>query len=443
MMYKEVQLTHDHSGHCTNSSHCFSPDDQWIVYDSRNDDGGIMGAGEIAMVNIRSEEITSLYKTENQTAFGPGVGAVSFSPVADRVIFIHGIRNANKEKPYSFTRRTGVAIEVSKPFVPVFMDARTIVPPFIPGALRGGTHAHCWSGDGQWLSFTYNDYLLEQLEKQGKPVRDLRTVGVMVTGHPVIVKDDGSFENNSGSCFSFLLAEVTDHPVPGSDEIEKAFDEGWIGKNGYHKGDGSMQRLAIAFQGNVRDADGAIKTEIFIADIPEDILEAAVAEPAGNDPSRRPRVPRGVKTRRISFTKRGVSPKPRHWLRSTTDGNLVGFLAADDQGLIQLFGISSLDGSIRQLTNNSFSIQGPFNFSPDDKFAAYSGDNAVWITEIDNGRTVRVSERFSDEEKPDGSIVWSNNGSMICYNRRVKAGQHKNDPAGFLQIFLINLSENT
>ncbi|MFI5194417.1 MAG: DUF3748 domain-containing protein [Chitinophagales bacterium] len=441
-MHKEIQLTHDQSGHCTNTSHCFSLDDQWVVYDNRNDDGGIMGAGEIAMVNIYTGKITSLYKTENQTAFGPGVGAVSFSPVSDRVIFIHGIRNANKEKPYSFTRRTGVAIDVSKPFVPVFMDARTITAPFIAGALRGGTHAHCWSADGQWLSFTYNDYLLEQLEKQGKPVRDLRTVGVMVTGKPVIVKDDGSLENNSGACFSFLLAEVTDHPAPGSDEIEKAFDECWIGKNGYHKDDGSMQRLAIAFQGNVHDADGILKTEIFIADIPEDILETAVAAPAGNDPSLRPPVPRGIKTRRISFTKKGVSRTPRHWLRSTTDGNLIGFLASDDQAIIQLFGISTLDGSIRQLTANPFSVQGPFNFSPDGKFVAYSGDNAVWITEIDNGRAVCASERFTDEERPDGAVVWSNKGSMICYNRRVRAGRDKNNPAAFLQIFLIKLSEN-
>ncbi|HZK63961.1 MAG TPA: hypothetical protein VFC34_07445, partial [Puia sp.] len=113
----------------------------------------------------------------------------------------------------------------------------------------------------------------------------------------------------------------------------------------------------------------------------------------------------------------------------------------DDQAIIQLFGISTMDGSIRQLTANPFSVQGPFNFSPDGKLVAYSGDNSIWITEIDNGRAMRASGRFADEEKPDGAVVWSNDGSMICYNRRVK-GKDKNDPAGFLQIFLINFSEH-
>ena len=266
MNYKEVQLTNDPSGHCINATQCFSANDRWIVYDSRNDDSGIMGAGGIAMVNKDSGKIVSLYKTANQTAYGPGVGAASFSPAADRVLFIHGIRNAGKESPYSFTRRTGVAIDIERPFEPIFMDARKIDPPFLPGALRGGTHAHSWSGDGQWISFTYNDYLLEQLEKQGATVKDLRTVGVMAPGKEVAVKDRGSLENNSGELFSFLIATVTAEPVPGTDEIEKAFDECWVGKNGYRKADDTLQRRAVAFQGNLRDPAGRLKTEIFIAD---------------------------------------------------------------------------------------------------------------------------------------------------------------------------------
>jgi hypothetical protein len=31
------------------------------------------------------------------------------------------------------TRRTGVAIDIEKPFHPIFMDARDITPPFTPG----------------------------------------------------------------------------------------------------------------------------------------------------------------------------------------------------------------------------------------------------------------------------------------------------------------------
>jgi hypothetical protein len=177
--YQEVQLTSDPSGHCINSTEVFSPDDKWIVYDSRLVDSGIGAAGEVAMVNTETGEIRSLYKTENQTDFGPGVGAVTFSPAGDRVLFIHGVRNANEANPYAMTRRTGVAVAIDTPFVPVFVDARSMNVPFVPGALRGGTHAHTWSSDG-WISYTYNDYLIEQTAKKGGEAQDLRTIGISV-----------------------------------------------------------------------------------------------------------------------------------------------------------------------------------------------------------------------------------------------------------------------
>ena len=140
-------------------------------------------------------------------------GSRTFSPVLNRVLFIHGIRNASKNNPYGFTRRTGVAIDIENPFHPVFMDARNIIPPFTPGALRGGTHAHTWSGDGKWISFTYNDYVMEQLAKTDSSVKDLRTVGVMVPGHAVNVPIDPAGENNNGEMFAVVVAKVTENPA--------------------------------------------------------------------------------------------------------------------------------------------------------------------------------------------------------------------------------------
>jgi hypothetical protein len=438
MAYQEIQLTNDPAGHCINSTQCWSPDDQWIVFDNRNTDAGIISAGKIAAVKVSDKEIKPLYNTKDQTNFGPGVGAATWSPVANRVLFIHGIRNAGRDKPYGVTRRTGVAIDVDRPFEPIFMDARDIDPPFTPGALRGGTHAHSWSGDGQWISFTYNDYLLEQAEKAGKAVKDLRTVGVMAPGKKVIVHNGGRFSNNdslednNGELFAFPVALVTDNPVRGSDEIDKAFDECWIGKDGYRKADGVWQRRAIAFHGNLRDKDGKVKTEIFVADIPDNVVSVAAAMSPDADPGRRLPVPPGITQRRISFMEKGVSPVPRHWLRSTPDGALIGFLAADEKDTIQLFGISPNGGAVRALTHNNFSVTGPFNFSPDGKFVAYAGDNSVWITELAGGHTERVTERYTDEERPDGAVVWSNDGSMLCYNRRIKTGKE-----GFWQIFVL------
>ncbi|PBD34340.1 hypothetical protein CK247_30830, partial [Klebsiella pneumoniae] len=37
---------------------------------------------------------------------------------------------------------------------------RRWIPPYTPGALRGGSHVHVYSPNGQFVSFTYNDHVL-------------------------------------------------------------------------------------------------------------------------------------------------------------------------------------------------------------------------------------------------------------------------------------------
>ncbi|MEO8415553.1 MAG: DUF3748 domain-containing protein, partial [Ginsengibacter sp.] len=317
-----MQLTHDNGGHTIHNTQIFSPDDQWIVYDTRNYDTLIASTGSIAMVNSQTGEIRELYHTRRQTMYGPGVGAATFSPSRNRVIFIHGVRNSNESNPYGFTRRTGVTIDIAQPFRPIFMDARDITPPFTPGALRGGTHAHNWSADGKWISFTYNDYIMQQLEKKDSSVKDLRTVGVMVPGLPVQVTTDASGENNSGEMFSVVVAKVTENPKPGSDEIDKAFDEGWIGRIGYQRSDGSWQSHAIAFQGEVINSDGTKKSEVFVLDLPNDLTKENPSQPLEGTNTSRPNVPSGIIQRRITNTVNGIQG-PRHWLRCTPDGKVI------------------------------------------------------------------------------------------------------------------------
>src|SRR5690606_7166302 len=293
MKFQEVQLTQSPQGHTLHNTQSFAKDGQWLVYDTRNDDTQIGSTGSIEMVNVRTGVIKPLYRAQHQTAYGPGVGAATFSPTEDRVLFIHGIRNADVTNPYSVTRRTGVAIDTDRPGHPIFMDARDITPPFTPGALRGGTHAHSWSGDGQWISFTYNDYVLEQLAKTDTSVQDLRMVGIMVP-KPVKVSSDSSLENNNGAYFSVVVTHVTENPAPGSDAIDKAFDECWIGNNGYRTLDGSRQQRAIAFQGNIRNAAGKPITEIFVVDLPDEITAETDGQPVEGTATRRPGVPKGI-----------------------------------------------------------------------------------------------------------------------------------------------------
>lgn len=415
MNFNEIQITFDKKGHTIHNTQVFSPDDQWVVFDSRNYDSLIGSTELVKLVNIQTKEIKTLYQTKNQTTYGPGVGAVTFSPTQNRVIFIHGIRNADKENPYSMTRRTGVAIETDSPFQPLFMDARDITPPFTPGALRGGTHAHSWSADGKWISFTYNDCVIKQLSETDSSLKDLRMIGVMAPGK-VEVPYDSTLENNSGEMFLVVVTMVTEHPRPGTDEIDKAFDEGWIGRNGYLKPDGTRQQRAIAFQGNVRNNKGETITEVFVVDLPEDITVPSPGKPLEGTANTRPAVPKGTVQRRITYTEAGIEG-PRHWLRTTSEGGLIAYLAKDENGIIQIYAVSPNGGDPVKITNNLFSVQGPFNFSPDGKYIAYNGDNSVFITDLKTQSSFRLTERKTDEEKPVGAPVWSNKGDIIAYNR--------------------------
>ena len=429
---KPVQLSHSEIGHTLNNGQVFSPTDEWIVFDQRNKDTDIQTTAHIGIINVKTGEERLIYTTPNQTEFGPGVGGASFSPIAYRVVFIHGLRNASAEKPYKFTRRTGVVVDIDKPHQPIFMDARDVEMPFTVGALRGGTHAHSWSRDGQMLSFTYNDEIMAKLAALNPHVKDLRTVGVMFA-KKVAVPHRASFDNNDGEMFAILCAEVTENPTPSSDEIDKAFDECWIGTDGYVKTNGERQRKAIAFQGNVRNEEGETVTEIFVADIPEDLPNINFGAQLSGTATTRPMVPKEITQRRITFTKSGVKG-PRHWLRTTPDGGQIFFLAEDKSGLIQTFSVSPNGGEIKQITYNDFSVDSPINVSPDGTYLSYIADQSVMITEISTSISRRLTPKYQSPEHLNGAVVWSNDGNKLAFNRYILGVN-----GIWLQIFLLSL----
>lgn len=425
----ETQLTHEAKGHTINHIQVFSADDRWIVYDTRNDDTGLGKNSAIELLELSTGKTRLLYRTTGQTEFGPGAGAVTFSPLTPSVLFLHGLRNADVQHPYAITRRTGVLVAVHEPQKPHFLDGRCLIPPYSPGALRGGTHAHQWSADGQRISFTYNDEVMERLSHTNPAIKDLRTVGVLSPAHAVAVPQPNDADCFDGEWFATVIAQVTEQPQAGSDEIDKAFDETWIGQHGYLKTDGSRQQRAIAFQGNVRDQANHPITEVFVADLPEDLTQARPGLPLEGTATTRPNPPAGVIQRRITFTKRGIEG-PRHWLRSLPDGSLIGFLANDATGHTQVFGVSPNGGAIRQLTFQPFSIQAPFNFSPDGKQLAYIADNSVFVTDLATNEFRRLTARSTDEQRPVNAVVWSSKGDKIVYNRYVAT-----EAGRFVQIF--------
>lgn len=367
MERKPRQLTFASEGHTLHHCQIQSFDGKYLVFDSRNEDTKIGETATIKVLHLSDLSIQTVYRVKNQTPYGPGVGAATFSPKKNIVLFIHGIQNSDKNKPYGPTRRTGVAVDLDAPEIPIFMDARNVVSPFTPGALRGGTHSHCWHPQGDLISFTYNDYLLEQATDPSAD-NDLRGVGVMFPQEvQVPIGNDG--ENNSGKMFSVLVTQLFNNAKHGSDEIEKAFDECWLGN-----------AKRIAFQGHVRDERGELKTEIFMVDLPEDLTKASTL-PLQGTVTQRPFPPLNTSQKRLTFTPKGIS-NFRHWLRSDSTGEFIYFLMEDEKNISQVWSLEVKTNQLTQLSFHNQSIHSPINISSDNKSLVYFCNHQIYSLNI-------------------------------------------------------------
>lgn len=429
------QLTTGAYGHTLNAAQVFSPDGAWIYYDTRNDDTHIGRTGHIEKVNVYTGEVVRVYAVAGQTEHGPGVGAVACNPVTGELVFIHGLYNCNIQQPYGMTRRFGALYNEAVPGVVRHAEARVLAEPLVAGALRGGTHAHTWSGDGRWISFTYNDRILEAMEQTGTPgVKDLRIIGVMAPSQRVHVQAENA-EVFSGDYFAVAAATVTEEAAWGSDAIEKAFDECWIGTQGYMRADGVRQKRAIAFQGSVRSETGAVVTEVFVADVPDDVTQSMPGLPLAGTLTTRPNVPQGQRQRRITYTtarRYAGLQGPRYRLRTSPDGSEIYFLMRDDGGIVQLYGVPVNGGAMRQLTHLDESIQTQFNVSPDGLTLAFAAGNRVWTVPVHGGEAVAITE--TTEAAPVNGVLWGPGGNVLVYNQYVGEGD-----ARWLQIFCVRL----
>ena len=139
------------------------------------------------------------------------------------------------------------------------------------------------------------------------PAGDAASPGVQVARtHP---------RNHDGDYFSVLVTRTVNRPRPGTDEISRAFEEGWIARRDGHR--------SLAFLGNVTALDGREHAEVFVVDLPPDLTRAGDV-PLEGTATRRPGPPLGVTQRRITFTSDrpfpGVVTSPRHWVRASPDG---------------------------------------------------------------------------------------------------------------------------
>jgi len=415
----EKQLTFDDRNHQLTNINVWTADSQWLVYDLRPS-GASFTSLTVERVNCATGATEVLY----QATQGAHVGVITASPdLPARYVCIHGPEHPDSHWQYDFHHRRGVIIQHGQA---ENLDACDITPPFTPGALRGGSHVHVFSPDGSRLSFTYNDHVMHEWDAR----EDLRNVGVAVPLHAVCPVKQHPREYD-GSHFCVLVSQTSAKPIPGSDEINRAYEEGWIGNQGYRKPDGSQQRWALAFIGDTLSSQGDTLAEVFIVDLPEKMQDYAQAGdwPLEGSETRLPAPPRGVHQRRLTFSAErrypGVVSQPRHWLRASPDGSAIAFLMKDDRGIVQLWTVSPNGGAPQQITRSASDIQSAFSWHPQGNALAFICDNSVMLCEVVSGKMQRLTAR-SDSAPCGDAVVISPDGQQVAYVRDIN---------GYRQIF--------
>jgi Tol biopolymer transport system component len=140
----------------------------------------------------------------------------------------------------------------------------------------------------------------------------------------------------------------------------------------------------------------------------------------------------------LTFTTENKNPGvqgPRQWLRSSPDGNAIYFYQKDDSGIIQIYAVSPVGGSIKAITANDFSPDSSFALSADGKYLAYGAHEAIYVTSVETGKTILVLPAPEKAFTHLSNINWSNEGHTIAYNRKGTLNGE-----GFYQIFVLDLN---
>lgn len=421
----EHQVTSSPKNHDLDNNDNFSPSGQWLCYDTRETTGpGIDNCTSIEAVNITTGEERTLYTPAHivtGTRPAPGIGAVSFNPTADTVIFIHGpqVEELGARGPYAKPNRQGAIVPLDGSGALRWADCRDIdtTRDTLPGAHRGGTHRHEYCLDGSRIGFTYDDFLLPQYD---------RTIGCML---PAAQAPGGA------SHYFMILVPVVPKDTAKPGEIEKAWGDSWVGPHGEHR----------ALIGKIRNADGVTYDQsLFVVDLPKDIALATIDS---GGPTRFPAPPKGITIRRLTHAwADGV-------VRGSHDGSRIAYYAKDASGQAQIF-VVPVDGGDthkdpakrpQQLTRFPGGVAQFHRWHPSgDTLFCITAKNAIVAIDTHPGAGFGAVTPLTPEGGPERSrLVLSPDGNTLAYNRPVPATGPDGNPLrtydgkDFLQIFTL------
>lgn len=393
------QVTFAPRHHQLTNTRTWTADSQWLVFDVRPSGASFTGE-TIERVNVESGDVEVIYRATNSAY----VGVVTVHPSVDKYVFIHGPENPDEHWHYDFHHRRGVVTYQGETHN---LDAMDITAPYTPGALRGGSHVHVFSPNGELVSFTYNDHVLHERD----PALDLRNVGVAVPYGPVTPRGQHPREYG-GSHWCVLVSRTTPTPTPGSDDINRAYEEGWVGNQ------------ALAFIGDTLSVNGDKVPELFIVDLPktEQGWKQSGDAPLAGTEATMPAPPAGVVQHRLTFTHErrypGLANTPRHWVRANPQATDIAFLMRDDDGVVQMWLISVQGGEPRQLTHGRSDIQSAFNWHPSGEWLGFVVENRIALCNAQRGEITFLTD--AHENPPSGdAIVFSPDGKQLAWMEEV------------------------
>lgn len=425
---QERQITFSPKNHMLDNNDNFSADGRFLCYDTRETIGpGIDNSQSVEMVEIATGKETVLYEAKNPiigAQAAPGIAAVSFAPHGNWVAFIHGppVGEVGTRGYYGKPNRNGAAVPSDGSQKLTWLDHRDIATDrdTMPGAHRGGTHRHEFCLDGSRIGFTYDDVLMPEYD---------RTVGYMEL-HP-------QAPGGASHYFALLVAvPKMGESEPG--EIEKAYGDSWVGR------EGTMR----AFIGKVRNDDGETYAEsLFVIDVPKDV-DIATAD--SGSATQYPSPPDGIGIRRLMHSHaEGI-------VRGTRDGDRIAYYAKGADGLLQVFIIPS-DGSDRDPDESKRPVQathfpggaGPgLRWHPSGNSIACVANNHVAVTCVKPGPRFGETRYLTPPDNAERSqLVWSPDGSVLAFNKPIptydESGNHVRayDGSDFSQIFVVDFPD--
>jgi uncharacterized protein (TIGR03437 family) len=430
----EWQLTFSPISKLLDNNDNWSRDDRFLAFDTRETLGGGIGNGTTIMkVSVGSGLETVIYAPKFVidtvgSKQAPGLGAASFNPKADEVIFIHGpfVEEAVATGVYyQGTNRRGGIVKADSSNEIRFADMRDVTSDVTtPGAHRGGSHRHEYTTEGNRIGFTYDDFLLTSYQ---------RTMGYMepVSKHPAGVDNWAAL---------LMKPALTADQKPG--DIVRGADDRWVGSRGQYR----------SFIGSVVEADGkTITSSLCIIDLPETV---DITTSNSGTKTTYPTPPQGVTIRRITST-------PAFSITAgSQDARWVGYRATAPDGTVQVYIVNpkgsdkSTDPAMQPI-QASFLLKnadGGLRFHPTGNSVAVQSDNGVVAICIKPGplfgTTTWLTPHGADlAARTTDALVWSRGGTLLAYNRRVptydSTGKLVKDFNGnnFRQIFLTSFPD--